>query len=228
MKGTKKIVVILAVLISALLMMVGCGPSFEERTQEMLDHMYEKYGIELQVDWSSQAVTREYHSWNCSIKGNTDESQRGKIEVQRWHDNEEDPFCDNYFSIMVREIVEERVKAELDDCAEQYKAYVIGAGIVDNKYTSVDQLDECLEEYGKKFTGHAVKVVVPDQGDEAANEALTKEISECLKNANIGNPYLNIFCMSKEKYEKIDRNNITDVKIDDYVYRRAGRNMDSD
>jgi len=228
MKKVKKTIVVLGMLLSTILMLTGCGPGFEARTQEMLEHMNEKYGIELQVDWSSQAVTREYHSWNCSIKGNTDESERGKIVVQRWHDREDEPFSDNYFSIMVRGIIEERVKAALNECLEEYKTYVVDEGIIDNKYTSVDQLDECLEEYGNKFTGHTVKVVVPDQGDEAANEALAKKVSECLRNANIGNPYLNIFCVSEDKYEKVDRDNVVDINVGDYVYRHAGRNLEPD
>ena len=228
MKGIKRVVIVLSTLIGSILGLTGCGPTFEERTQEMLAHMNEKYGVEFQVDWSSQAVTREYHSWNCSIKGNTDESQRGKIEVQRWHDKEEDPFTDTYFSIMVQGVVEERVIASLSGVTEQYKLYVGDSNFVDNKYYSVEQFDQYLEEYGNDFTGHVVKVAVLDQGDEAANEALAKQIKECLISANIGNPYFNVFCVSAEVYEGLNKSTMTDVKEDSYVYRYAGRVMASE
>lgn len=228
MKGIKRIVIVLGTCLSVVLGLAGCGPTFEERTEEMLAYMNAKYGVEFQVDWDSQALTREYHSWNCSIKGNTDESQRGKIEVQNWYDKEEEPYVDTYFSIMVYPVVEERVTAALNGVTEQYKIYVGDSSFVDNKYHSIEQFDEYLKEYGNDFAGYVVKVAVPDQGDEATNEALSHQIKECLVSANIGNAYFNIFFMSEEVYESMDKSNMMDVKQDSYVYRYAGRVMASE
>lgn len=92
----KKLITMSGVLVLTILCLTGCGSgyTFEERTEQMHAYMQEKYGVEFQVDWSSQAVTREYHSWNCSLKGNMDEDKKGEIEVNLWYDKEGEPFGD--------------------------------------------------------------------------------------------------------------------------------------
>lgn len=220
----KKSVTMLSVLGLTLLLLTGCGSgyTFEERTEQMHAYMQEKYGVEFQVDWDSQAVTREYHSWNCSLKGNTDENKKGKIEVQNWYGREEESFVDTYFSILIQDVTEERIRAAFADMTELYKLDVADSGFVDNKFTSVDQYDQFLEERGNDLNAHAVKVVLLDQGSEEANEALAEKFMQQLKKANIGNVYCNIYCVTKEIYETVEESNITGLN-DVYVYRKAGR-----
>lgn len=224
----KKFVTMLGVLLFTMFCLTGCGGeyTFEERTEQMHAYMQEKYGVEFQVDWCSQAVTREYHSWNCSLKGNTDEEKKGEIEVNLWYEEEEEPFGDTYFSILTQSVTEERVRAAFTDITEQHKLYVNGSGFLDNKFTSVEQYDQFLEEKGNAFSVHVVKVVLVDQGSEEADEALAEKFIQRMKNAAIGNVYVNVFFVTEEKYEEINENNVTEMFQESYVYRKAGRIVD--
>lgn len=220
----KKFVTMSGVLVLTMLCLTGCGGgyTFEERTEQMHTYMQEKYGVEFQVDWSSQAVTREYHSWNCSLKGNTDEEKKGEIEVNLWYEEEEEPFGDSYFSVLTQSVTEERVRTAFAAMEEMYKIDVAGSGVVDNKFTSVDQYDQFLEEKGNDMNLHAVKVVLLDQGSEEANVALVEKFIQQMKKANIGNVYCNIYCVAEAIYETVEASNVIELN-EVYVYRKAGR-----
>ena len=232
MKGIKRVVIVLSAIIGSMLGLAGCGynsgPTFEERTQAMLVYMQEKYGVEFQVDWSSRSVTRDYHSWNCSLKGNTDENKKGEVEVYQWYMKEGEPYWDTYFSIMIRGEVEERVLSVLSDIAEPYKLAIVGSGFLDIKYDSIEQLDQYLEEEGNELTVYGVQIAVHDQGDAELNKALFRQLKECLKKANIGNPYFNLFFLSAEQYEGVDKSNISKLWPGSYVERIDGHIMESE
>lgn len=177
--------------------------TFSKQEKEMLAYMYEKYGVEFQVDWSARTIYKDsYDSWNCSIKGNTNEDARGKIEVHRWRNRKDNPYADTYFPILIREEIEKRVHKVFEGYIEPCKAYVkADANYVDNKFCSIDQIDQYLEEKGTRGTEYYITILIPDDGDEKRAEELEEKVLERLKIANIGNCHYNIFWMDKNVYE---------------------------
>ena len=218
---------ILGLLTAMTLGLTACssGPSFAERTEDALAHMKEKYGVEFQVDWDSQAVTREYHSWNLSPVGNTDEELRGAAEVHFFYGEEDtgaDAYKDTYFAVMVEEPLQKKVEEILKDKLGGCKVYVnSGSDFVDNKYTSLEQLEEYLEETKSTFSCHSISLTLKDLGSEEANAAQVQEYLDLLRAANMGNPYMSINCVSEEVYEQVSKDR--KVEYPEIVYRYGSR-----
>lgn len=75
-------IVLYAMILGGIALFSGCEGIEDKQTEEMFVHMYEKYGGEFQIDWESRTVTGSYDSYNLSLKGNTDEEQKGLVQVQ--------------------------------------------------------------------------------------------------------------------------------------------------
>jgi len=220
---SKKKYGILSAMMSATLALTGCQNT-EKKEAEMLAHMYEKYGVELQVVGFAETIhSYSYDTWHCTVIGESNLDENEQIEVHRWRNRKEDKFADTYFPVVIRAEVDSRVNKKLEEVFDEYKMYVMDSGVfVDNKYASVEQYEEYLEEVGNDCADYVVKVILHDCGSEAANERLVQQVLENLREANIGNPYMNVFCMTEDKYEEITRENISYIKTSDYTYRYGG------
>lgn len=206
------------ILLSLVVFCSGCGRTQKEQTEEVLAHMYEKYGVEFQIDWESQTVTGSCDSYNLSLKGNTDEALRGKVQVEYWFDSE-NPWRDNYFLVLAQSVVQERVKNAIGD-AFLYKMEIrTNLDAVDNKYCSVEQFDEYLTERGEKISGHSLNLLVQDQGSEEANIRFEQEVKELLRNADIGNLFLVFVCFNEEDWAEVKTSDPLYSLTDVYTYR---------
>jgi len=220
---SKKKCCILSAMMSATLALTGCQNT-EKKEAEMLAHMYEKYGVELQVEGFAETIHNDsYDRWYCTVIGESNLDEKEQINVNRWRNREENKFSDDYYPVVIRAEVESRVNKKLEEILVEYKMYVKSTGsYVDNKYSSLEQYEEYLEEKGNDCACYVVKVILHDCGSEAANEKLVQQVLENLREANIGNPYMNVFCMTEDKYEEITRENISYIKTSDYTYRYGG------
>jgi len=220
---SKKKYGILSAMMSAAFVLAGCH-SADKKEAEMLAHMYEKYGVELQVVGFAETIhSYSYDRWYCTVIGESNLDEKEQINVNRWRNRKENKFSDDYYPVVIRAEVESRVNKKLEEILDEYKMYVKSMGsYVDNKYSSLEQYEEYLEEKGNDCACYVVKVILHDCGSEAANEKLVQQVLENLREANIGNPYMNVFCMTEDKYEEITRENISYIKTSDYTYRYGG------
>ena len=216
-------IVLYAMILGGIVLFSGCEGIEDKQTKEMFAHMYEKYGVEFQIDWESRTVTGSYDSYNLSLKGNTDEEQKGLVQVEYWFDTD-NLWRDNYFVILTQPVVQERIENVIND-AFPYKMKISPRSYsVDNKYRSVEQFDEYVKERGDNISGHSIRIFVQDQGSEAENIRFEKEVKELLRKANIGNPFLLFVCFKEDDFVEID----TDVFINNYrdVYTyRTNKNL---
>ena len=103
-------------------LMAGDDRGFAQVEKEMLAYMYGKYGVEFQVERSSKTIYSDgYDCWHCSIRGNTDENAKGKIEVHRWRNRKNNLYADTYLSILIRGENEKRVNEALEGYMEPLK-----------------------------------------------------------------------------------------------------------
>ena len=203
----KKLISLVIVLTTLMLGATGCARSLvareEEEKEAMLEYMYDKYGVEFQVDWSTIKMTTETYIFNCSLKGTTDENEKGKTTVY-WHTEESgEPCHDTYFPTLICDDIEKRVLQELDGKIEPYKVYVdAGDSWADNKYRSKEQLDQYLEECGDNHIACELVIYVLDQGSDEANEAFAQEILEIVSEAETGTLYTVILCLEESVFEE--------------------------
>ena len=232
----KKLISLVIVLTTLILGATGCARSLvareEEEKEAMLEYMYDKYGVEFQVDWSAIKMTTETYIFNCSIKGTTDENEKGQITVY-WHTEESgEPCHDTYFPILISDNIEERVIQELDGKIQPYKAYVDARhSYVDNKYRAEEQLDQYLEECGDKDIACSLGIYVLDQGSDEANEAFVQEILGIVSEAKTGTLSTGIFFLEESIFEERTRyNSNAPLRNADgksaYAYRYVGEISD--
>ena len=233
----KKIISLVILLTTLMLGATGCARSLvareEEEKEAMLEYMYDKYGVEFQVDSSTIKMTTRSYIFRCSLKGTTNEDEKAQITVYKHTDNREEPYEDTYFPMLICDDIEERVIQELDGKIEPYKAYVYAnlTCFVNNKYREGEQLDQYLEEYGDKSIAYSIAVFVLDQGTNEENKELAQEILDILKESDIGNAGIAILCLEENVYAERTRDNSrAPLRNADgtnaYVYRYAGEIYD--
>lgn len=213
----------------SLSLLVTGKKNFEKQQQEMLEHMYKKYGIRLQVDWSDKTVYADgYNQWNCSIEGTTNENQKGKIEVIRWRKKREQQFEDTYYPILISSEIENRVHKALDKYFDEYKAYVRPDNTyVANKFNSINQIEEYFKEKPAECTCYHVTIHLPDHANNNYDKT-EKKLSEILKSADIDNCYYIIYWTDKEIYNNITSENSINIntmkKNGKKIYNKRIRN----
>lgn len=205
----------------SLTLLVTSKKNFEKQEKEMLEHMRNKYGIQLQVDWSDRTVyAHSYNSWNCSIEGTTDKSQQGKIEVIRWRNKKSDPFEDNYYPILISSEIEKRVNNVFKEHFNEYKLYVRPEReFIDNKFNSISQLSQYLLEKKSKHACYYVVIHFPDKENNNYEETEQK-VSELLKNADIDDCNYVIFWSNRQTYNTITYENSSHINMKNLYNKR--------
>jgi len=115
---------ILAIVFSTLLFLGGCGmlnmftESYEDIRNEMLQHLYEKYGIEFTGD----SLERGHQDYLIAFPtgGNMHEDF---VRMQRYGSGDNVRYVDTFFGVIIRDDLEARVTAALADIGLPVKVF---------------------------------------------------------------------------------------------------------
>ena len=128
---------ILAIVFTTLLFLGGCGmlnmftESYEDIRDEMLQHLYEKYGIE----FTGTSLERGHHDHLIAYPTGGDRDN-DFVSMQRHVRDGEVEFRDSFFGVIMRDDLEAGVAAALADIGLPFKVFFsTGLGAVyDNKF----------------------------------------------------------------------------------------------
>ena len=136
----KKIILLVILLTTLMLGATGCARSLvareEEEKEAMLEYMYDKYGVEFQVDWSAIKMTTETYIFNCSLKGTTDENEKGQITAS---------LPEGIYKVIEVEALEE-YKLE-EDISKRSYTFGIGRS-KPAKYETSEEFEDMFYGYG--------------------------------------------------------------------------------
>jgi len=128
---------ILAIVFATLLFLGGCGmlnmftESYEDIRDEMLQHLYEKYGVE----FTGVSLERGHHDHLIAYPTGGDRDN-DFVSMQRHVRDGEVEFRDTFFGVIIRDDLEAGVAAALADIGLPFKVFFsTGLGAVyDNKF----------------------------------------------------------------------------------------------
>jgi len=127
---------ILAIVFAILLFLGGCGmlnmftESYEDIRDEMLQHLYEKYGIE----FTGVSLERGHHDHLIAYPTGGDRDN-DFVSMQRHVRDGEVEFRDTFFSVIIRDDLEAGVAAALADIGLPFKVFFSGgAAVYGNKF----------------------------------------------------------------------------------------------
>ncbi len=153
----KRLIVLMGIMLITMMGMTGCMSEKERMEEEMLAHMYEKYGVEFEVqEFIGRGIDCSYDVWYCNAKGDHPETDR--IEVHRWYGGEETEYSDDYFSRLVRDEVERKIGEVVDNYVPEYKIYMsLGTTYASEEYCSITQLEDYVQDPDR---GSAFKIFI--------------------------------------------------------------------
>ena len=127
---------ILAIIFALLFLLGGCGvlnmftESYEDIRDEMLQHLYEKYGIE----FTGVSLERGHHDHLIAYPTGGD-PVNDFVSMQRHVRDGEVEFRDTFFNVIIRNDLEAGVAAALADIGLPFKVFFSGgARVYNNKF----------------------------------------------------------------------------------------------
>ena len=129
---------ILAIFFTTLLFLGGCGmlnmftESYEDIRDEMLQHLYEKYGVEFIGD----SLERGSHDFLIAYPKYGD-MQEDHVRMQRHGSGENVRFSDTFFGVIIRDEIESIITTALADIGLPFKVFFSShIYYFDNKFDS--------------------------------------------------------------------------------------------
>ena len=203
---------ILAIVFTTLLFLGGCGmlnmftESYEDIRDEMLQHLYEKYGIEFTGD----SLERGSHDYLIAFP--TDGNKHEDFVRMRRHAMSDGVvFYDTFFGVIIRDDLEARVTAALADIGLPVKVFFPSNNTYFNNIFDGTKTFEDFNQWVADGNNFNLRVTIFFEVDSAecfdtyANHAIEK-IKETGYMLNV------IFHFTPtEIFEQIIRNNRTDI-----------------
>ena len=209
----KRKIAAIGLTILMMLGVTGCMESYEEKNENMLVHMKEKYGVEFEIQhYIPRNVDCSYDVWYCNAVG--DDPELDKIEVHRYYGDmaKDGEYADEYYVKMTRNAVENRAVEAFAEIAGEVKAYVSHLEFAGEEYIEFDQLDEFLQtEDGKRAYGMLV-FIVDKEKEGLMNQNVIDELTIAIPDAGVGNPWFRIFFVKNDElFQQIDRTTYKDM-----------------
>lgn len=204
----KKKLAIIGMTTLMILVMSGCMRSGERKSQEMLAHMYEKYGVEFEIQsYIPQNVDCSYDVWFCNAKDNDPELD--KIEVHKYS---KDEYIDNYYTRLVREEIEKRAMDVILQVAEEGKVYLSTLKYAEEEYTMPDQLDEFLQTDRGQYAFGMMVYIMDREKEGIKNQDVIDKLQAGLLEGGVGKPRVRVFFIKNDEiYQQIDRETHLDM-----------------
>ncbi len=203
----KRRVATIGLTVSIMFWLIGCGESYQEKNENMLAHMKEKYGVEFEIQhYIPRNVDCSYDVWYCNAV--EDDPELDKIEVHRYYGDmaKDGEYADEYYVKMTRNEVENRAVEAFAEIAGEVKAYVSYLEFADEEYTEIEQLDEFLQTDKGKIAYDMILFIVDKEKEGIKNQYVIDNMTAVIPNAGVGDPWLRIFFVkNEEKFHQIDR-----------------------
>lgn len=204
----KKKLAIIGMTTLMILVMSGCMRSGERKSQEMLAHMYEKYGVEFEIiNYIPVNVDCSYDVWLCDVKQG--EPSMEPIEVHRYS---EDEYIDNYYTELAREEIESRAMKAILQVADEGKVYLSSLKYAEEEYRTLEQLDSFLLTDRGQYAFSMFIYIKDCEKEGIRNQDVIEKLLIALQNGNLGKPRVRVFFIKNDEiFKKIDRESHLDM-----------------
>ncbi len=211
----KRKIAAIGLTILMMLGVTGCMESYEEKNENMLAHMKEKYGVEFEIQhYIPRNVDCSYDVWYCNAVG--DDPELDKIEVHRYYGDmaKEREYIDQYYVRMTRDEVERRATEALTGIAGEIKVYLSSLEFASEVYTDTDQLDEFLQTDRGQYAYGMMIFLLDKEKQGVKNQEIIDQMQPLLLEAGIGKSRVRIFFVKSEEY----MNQISRATWKDMIY----------
>ena len=206
----KRKIAAIGLTILVMLGVTGCMESYEEKNENMLAHMKEKYGVEFEIQhYIPRNVDCSYDVWYCNAVGDEE-----TIEVHRYYGDmaKKREYADEYYVRITRDEVERRAVEAVSEITGEVKAYVSHLEFADEEYSELDQLDDFLQTEEGKIAFGIILYIVDKEAVGISNQKEIEELQKIIPNAGIGSPWIRIVYVKNEQlFAELNRENHSEM-----------------